>query len=131
MKKISLSLIVLLLFNVLIFNVFIKNYKADELNRFKDLPKVEKINKISALTDLGVEEAIKNNEYNCATDPVCKTCFVQGSKWNDDTAGTCKCAEFIARGESPCPECEKNIKIKEENNRCNTDSSIPVCDIKI
>ena len=44
-------------------------------------------------------------------------CFMQGNQWNHGEAGTCACAELIAQGKEPCPQCHRALS-KSEDQTC-------------
>ncbi len=74
-------------------------------------------NRILGYRGLAIEKAKKAGIYNCCYEPGCTMCFMEGNKWNNNTPGTCACTDLIARGESPCPQCERALE-KEKGETC-------------
>ncbi len=67
--------------------------------------------------DMGIKKSIAEGEYNCCVEPACTMCFMQGNQWNHGEAGTCACAELIAQGKEPCPQCHRALS-KSEDQTC-------------
>jgi len=57
-----------------------------------------------------IEEAKKAGVYNCCYEPGCHMCYNNANKWNHQQSGTCDCADLIAQGKTPCPECVEALK---------------------
>jgi len=57
--------------------------------------------------DLGIEKAIAAGVYNCCVDPICTMCYMEDNVWNNQTAGTCACADLIGQGKEICPQCKR------------------------
>lgn len=67
-----------------------------------------------------IEKAKDRGDYTCCYQPGCTMCFMSANQWNDQQAGHCDCAEFIAQGKQPCPECVSALK-QEINDVCDLD----------
>ncbi|HDQ22507.1 MAG TPA: hypothetical protein ENN28_00870 [Candidatus Uhrbacteria bacterium] len=78
---------------------------------------------------LAIAKARQNGDYKCCIDPPCTMCFDSASQWNYGQTGKCFCDEFIARGEEPCPQCQKGIACASENKHRSADDAF--CDINL
>ncbi len=67
--------------------------------------------------DLGIEKAIAAGVYNCCVDPICTMCYMEDNAWNNQTAGTCACADLIGQDKEICPQCKKMLN-KNQNPTC-------------
>lgn len=80
------------------------------LNPPVSLKSAEKIHDdVVTMRNYGIELAQANGEYKCCIDPVCTMCYMEGNKWNYNQPGKCFCDDFVARGEDPCPQCERGL----------------------
>ena len=84
---------------------------------FEKLSLREMQKQVVAYQDFGIEKAIAQGIYNCCVEPACTMCFMQGNQWNHGEAGTCACAELIAQGKEPCPQCHRALS-KSEDQTC-------------
>lgn len=66
-------------------------------------------NLLGSLQRLGINRAKAEGDYRCCIEPDCTMCYMEGNKWNNGEAGTCACDDLIAKGEKPCPQCEKAL----------------------
>lgn len=60
--------------------------------------------------DTGIKKAVAEGVYNCCIHPNCTMCYLEGNAWNNHTAGTCACADLVAKGEKPCLQCERALR---------------------
>ena len=59
--------------------------------------------------ELAIVKSKSEGNYQCCIQPACTMCFMSANKWNNFTAGTCACDDFIAKGEDPCPQCMRGM----------------------
>jgi len=102
-----------------------RDFKDD----FDNLP-LEKIREqIASQRQAAIAMVQQSGDYKCCIDPPCTMCFDGANQWNYSQAGKCFCDEFIARGEDPCPQCQKGIACASENKRGSADDAF--CDINL
>lgn len=104
MKKIVLFLLVIIVSFSLAY-LFFNITSVD----FIDLSPEQMHQKIIAQREIAIAKAEELGDYKCCIQPACTMCYDSANKWNYDQAGKCFCDEFIARGEEPCPQCEKGL----------------------
>ncbi len=111
MKKFNLQLLKIIvsgflllgvgfLFSFFLFNSMHKN--------FQDLSPAQMHERIIQERAQAIELAKARGDYHCCINPPCTMCYDNPNKWNHNQAGKCFCDEFIARGEDPCPQCQKD-----------------------
>lgn len=83
---------------------------------FGNLSVQEMHRRIIQKRDVAIEKAKRQGDYNCCYKPGCTMCFMGANKWNNEQAGTCDCAELIAQGEEPCPQCVEALS--SSNSSC-------------
>lgn len=75
--------------------------------------------KVIHLREKGIALAKANGDYKCCIEPACTMCYDSANKWNYGQAGKCFCDEFIAKGEEPCPQCQKGIDcLSQDDTTC-------------
>ena len=71
--------------------------------------------------DFAINQAIARGDYKCCINPPCTMCYLEANQWNNFIAGTCACDDLIAKGEKPCPQCERGL-IKDTGYSCEISS---------
>lgn len=71
--------------------------------------------------DIAIERAKADGVYNCCYQPGCTMCYMEANEWNNHQAGTCACADLIAQGKEPCPQCRQALS-ENENYTCDFSS---------
>ena len=84
---------------------------------FTSLSAEEMHARIISERELAISMAQERGEYGCCISPACTMCYMEANQWNNHKAGTCACDEAIARGEKPCPQCERGL-IKDTGISC-------------
>ncbi len=84
---------------------------------FEKLSSKEQHQRIVDERDYAIGQAMLAGDYRCCISPACTMCFMEANQWNNHTAGTCACDDFIARGEEPCPQCRTGL-IKDTGISC-------------
>lgn len=127
MKKYILLIILMSVFTALGFV-----YSKTKDTKFADLGPQEMYDRIVKERDHAINEVKLAGNYRCCIDPPCTMCYMGANKWNNFTAGTCACDDFIARGEEPCPQCSRGLEQihDEENIFCDIDANVATCDSK-
>lgn len=67
-----------------------------------------------------IEKAKAQGDYKCCYDPGCTMCFMNENEWNNQQVGHCDCADLIAQGKQPCPQCIQALK-QEDSGTCNVE----------
>ena len=77
--------------------------------------------KIIKNRDFAISQAVARGDYKCCINPPCTMCYLEANQWNNFIAGTCACDDLIAKGEKPCPQCERGL-IKDTGYSCEISS---------
>lgn len=62
---------------------------------FKKLSPNKMQERIIKERDYAVNQAIARSDYKCCINPPCTMCYMETNQWNNFTAGTCTCDEFV------------------------------------
>ena len=76
---------------------------------FAQLSPDEMHQRVVSQRDFAIKKAVERGDYNCCVLPACAMCYWEGNLWNHQQPGECDCANFVQRGETPCPQCVKAL----------------------
>lgn len=125
MKKNIITILAIFLISAIVYVNWEYSRKNTDLNFEQKVTHEQVIDTIYA----GIKVAKKNGDYRCCIEPDCTMCYISGNKWNYNQPGTCACDDFIAKGEKPCPQCERGLGDihDEENIFCDINATVAGC----
>ena len=125
MKKTIIIILIFLLGGLVSYFVF----NTQKFDFEKSNPK-ERHAKVIEIIYTGIKKAQADGDYRCCIEPACTMCYISGNKWNYGQAGICACDDFIARGEEPCPQCERGLSDIHNENNTSCDANFKILFIK-